>query len=409
MKILHTSDWHLGKKLEGFSRLEEQETALSEICEIADHENVDAVIVAGDLFDTFNPPSDAVEVFYRYLKKLANNGNRAVVAIAGNHDSPERIEAPDPLARECGIIFSGFPGNEIAPFRLETGLELSRSAPGFLEMSIPGTGCPLRIITVPYANEIRLRTYLGTEEPDAELRMLLEYQWAKTAETFCDSKGVNVLAAHLLFARDDQSIPEEPEEERRINYIGGAPAIFTGNLPSGIHYVASGHLHRFQLITSRPCPVVYSGSPLAYSFNEADQDKHVVIVEAEPGQMATYRKHLLKSGLRLIRKRFEDMDEAVEWLTQNQDVYLELTIVSDQYLSAIDRKRLQDAHPHIVTIIPESRNAIAGDDGNKGVAIDLTKKMEELFIDYFKYKKRQEPGENILDLFREITSGKEEE
>ncbi|HNS47673.1 MAG TPA: exonuclease subunit SbcD, partial [Bacteroidales bacterium] len=63
MKILHTSDWHLGKKLEGFSRLEEQETALSEICEIADHENVDAVIVAGDLFDTFNPPSDAVEVF----------------------------------------------------------------------------------------------------------------------------------------------------------------------------------------------------------------------------------------------------------------------------------------------------------------------------------------------------------
>lgn len=409
MKILHTSDWHLGKKLEGFSRLEEQEAALSEICEIADHENVDAVIVAGDLFDTFNPPSDAVEVFYRYLKKLANNGNRAVVAIAGNHDSPERIEAPDPLARECGIIFSGFPGNEIAPFRLETGLELSRSAPGFLEMSIPGTGYPLRIITVPYANEIRLRTYLGTEEPDAELRMLLEYQWAKTAETFCDSKGVNVLAAHLLFARDDQSIPEEPEEERRINYIGGAPAIFTGNLPSGIHYVASGHLHRFQLITSRPCPVVYSGSPLAYSFNEADQDKHVVIVEAEPEQMATYRKHLLKSGLRLIRKRFEDMDEAVEWLTQNQDVYLELTIVSDQYLSAIDRKRLQDAHPHIVTIIPESRNAIAGDDGNKGVAIDLTKKMEELFIDYFKYKKRQEPGENILDLFREITSGKEEE
>lgn len=409
MKILHTSDWHLGKKLEGFSRLEEQEAALREICEIADRESIDAVIVAGDLFDTFNPPSDAVEVFYRYLKKLANNGNRAVIAIAGNHDSPDRIEAPDPLARECGIVFSGFPGSEISPFRLETGLELSRSAPGLIEMSVPGTGCPLRIITVPYANEIRLRTYLGTDEPDTELRKLLENQWAETAETFCDSKGVNVLAAHLLFARDASSIPEEPEEERRINYIGGAPAIFPENLPAGIQYAASGHLHRYQLITSKPCPVIYSGSPLAYSFNETDQDKFVVVVEAEPGQKATYRNFPLKSGMRLIRNRFEDMDEAVEWLTENQDVYLELTIVSDQYLSAIDHKRLHDAHPYIVRIIPESRTAVAGDEGTAGVAIDLTKKMEDLFIDYFKHRKGQEPGENILNLFREITSGKEEE
>lgn len=409
MKILHTSDWHLGKKLEGFSRLEEQEAALSEICEIADHEKVDAVIVAGDLFDTFNPPSDAVEVFYKYLKKLANNGNRAVIAIAGNHDSPDRIEAPDPLARECGIIFAGFPGSEISPFRLETGLELVHSAPGFIELTIPGNDAPLRVIMVPYANEIRLRTFLGDEDPDAELRKQLEDQWAETAETFCDSKGVNVLAAHLLFAGDPGSIPEEPEEERRINYIGGAPAIFPENLPEGIQYVASGHLHRRQLISSKPCPVVYSGSPLAYSFNETDQDKFVVIVEAEPGQKATCRNILLKSGMRLFRKRFEDMDMAVEWLTAHQQGYLELTVVFDQYLSAVDRKRLLDAHPYIVTIIPESRSVVAGDAEIAGVAIDLTKRMEELFIDYFKYKKVQEPGENILNLFREITSGKEEE
>src|SRR5579872_1513255 len=108
MKILHTADWHLGKRLENFSRFEEQVEVLDEICQIADNESADVVIIAGDLFDTFNPTSEAVDLFYKTLKRLANDGKRAVVAIAGNHDSPERIEAPDPLARECGIVFAGF-------------------------------------------------------------------------------------------------------------------------------------------------------------------------------------------------------------------------------------------------------------------------------------------------------------
>ena len=131
MKILHTSDWHLGKHLENFSRLEEQEAVLKEICDIATLEDVQVVMIAGDLFDTFNPSTEVVELFYRYLKKLTNNGKRAVIAIAGNHDSPERIEAPDPLARECGILFVGFPHAEVTPFELETGLKIQQSAPGF--------------------------------------------------------------------------------------------------------------------------------------------------------------------------------------------------------------------------------------------------------------------------------------
>src|ERR1035437_2649810 len=116
MKILHTSDWHLGKRLEGFSRLNEQSAVLQEICDIADSEKAEAVIIAGDLFDTFNPSTEAVELFYHFTKKLTNNGTRPVIAIAGNHDSPERIEAPDPLAPECGILFSGFPHPVISSF-----------------------------------------------------------------------------------------------------------------------------------------------------------------------------------------------------------------------------------------------------------------------------------------------------
>jgi len=407
MKILHTSDWHLGKRLESFSRLKEQESVLKEICEIADQEQVNVVIVAGDLYDTFNPPSEAVELFYKYLKKLADNGNRAVIAIAGNHDSPDRIEAPDPLARECGIIFAGYPGSEITPFRLDSGLELIRSSAGFIELMVPGCNYPLRIIMMPYANELRLKTFLGIEETEEELRKLLQNRWAEISASYCDKKGVNVLAAHLLFARDAGSIPEEPEEERRINYIGGAPAIFPENLPDGIQYVASGHLHRTQMISKNPCPVVYSGGPIAYSFSEANQDKFVVIVDVEPGNIIITKDVSLKSGMRLIRKRFEDIGEAVEWLNANPEVYLELTIVSDTYLSAVDRRRLLDAHNYIVTIIPESKKADEEGEGTGTADIDLTKKMEDLFIDYFKYKKGQEPGERILNLFREIISEEE--
>ncbi len=406
MKLLHTSDWHLGKRLEGFSRLDEQEAVLREICEIAENEQINMVIVAGDLFDTYNPATEAVELFYRYLKRLSANGERAIIAIAGNHDSAERIEAPDPLARECGIIFSGSPGSTIIPFKLESGLEVTASAPGFAELKLSGVPFPVRILMTPYANELRLKTYLGVEETDAELRKLLGGHWSELAETFCDKKGVNLLAAHLLFARDPGSLPEEPEEERPINYIGGAPAIFPEHIPAKIQYVALGHLHRQQTVTTKPCPVVYSGSPIAYSFSEVNQDKFVTILELNPGKKAASREILLSSGKKLLRERFDDIDKAVEWLNDNPDVFVELTIVSDRYLASTDRKRLLDAHAGIVSIIPESRNL--GEEGTgETIGIDLSKGMEELFIDYFKYKKAQDPDERILNLFREVISEEE--
>jgi exonuclease SbcD len=406
MKILHTSDWHLGKKLEGFSRLDEQKEVLEEICQIADQEAIQAVIIAGDLFDNYNPPAEAVEIFYKYLKKLAGNGKRAVIAIAGNHDSPERIEAPDPLARECGIIFAGNPDATITPFRLETGLELVKSDKGFLEIALPGAAQPLRLLITPYANELRLKSYLGSEEAEGELRKLLEHHWHSLASAYCDDKGVNMLVAHLLFATDSESVPEEPEEERSINFIGGAQAIFTENLPEGVRYVALGHLHRRQVVSKIPCPVVYSGSPLAYSFSEANQDKFVMIIEAEPGEKVKTREVKLTSGKRLLRKRFESIDLAVAWLVENQGVYVELTIVSDQYLAAIDRKRLLDAHEGIVNIVPESRG-MGMEEKDGASSIDLSKGMEALFVDFYKHKKGQEPDSSILELFREVISTEE--
>jgi DNA repair protein SbcD/Mre11 len=406
IKILHTSDWHLGKKTDWFSRHREQVEVLDEICGIADSEGVHAVIVAGDLFDGFNPPAESVELFYKALKKLSDNGRRAVIAIAGNHDSPDRIEAPDPLARECGIIFAGYPATIVPEFRLDTGLEVARSREGFIEVKLPGTDLPLRIIQTPYANEYRLKTYLGEESDEKELRKLLEKRWDEIATGYCDDKGINLLVSHLFFMKEGGERPEEPEEEKPILHIGGAQAVWTSNLPANISYVALGHLHRQQVIDENPCPVIYSGSPLAYSFSEAGQKKYVIISEMEPGAKATYRKIELSRGKALKRLKFNNVQKAVEALKADPNCLVELTMVSDTYLTASERKQLTDAHPGIITIIPEVTNKEVQGENSRN--IDLGKNISELFKDYFKYRNGNEPGESIMELFREVLGTKRE-
>lgn len=405
MKILHTSDWHLGKRLEEFSRLDEQQAVLGEICRIADEEQVNAVIVAGDLFDTFNPAVEAIDLFYKTLKRLADNGRRAVICIAGNHDSPERIEAPDPLARECGIIFSGLPETVIKPFELESGLKVTASDKGFIELLLPRCDYPLRILLTPYASESRLKKYLGTEDREEEMRSLLKSLWKEQADKYCDDRGVNILLVHLFMIKQGDPVTEEPEEEKPILHPGGAEAIYTSCVPHNVRYAAIGHLHRKHVVNTSPCPVVYSGSPLSYSFSEADQDKFVVLIEAEPGTPVKTRDIKLKEGKRLLRKRFESIDEATGWLTENQDSLIEITIASETYLSAIDRKRLLEAHSGIL-IIPELKNTWEhpGDDALK---IDLTRGITDLFFDFFKKEKGQEPGDDIMNLFSEIISAED--
>jgi DNA repair protein SbcD/Mre11 len=401
MKLLHTSDWHLGKRLEDFSRIEEQQAVLQEICEIADREMVDAVLVAGDLFDTFNPPTEAVDLFYRTLKRLTNNGKRPVIAIAGNHDSPDRIVAPDPLARECGIIFAGYPNSVVPSFGLESGLKVIRSEEGFLELQLPGSHIPLRLLLTPYANEFRLKIYLGQENSEEELRTVLQEKWQELASKYCDENGVNVLIIHLFVMKKGGVMPEEPSEEKPILHVGGAQVIYSENIPVQIQYTALGHLHRMNRVDSVPCPVYYSGSPLSYSFAEANQKKYGLVIDVELGKVATVQEVELTKGKKLLRKRAEGMEDALNWLNENQDTLVELTMVTDTYLTAQERKQLSAVHQGIVAIIPEVKCATGLLSGKK--SIDLTKKMEELFTDYFRHKnKGQEPNEEIMMLFAEI-------
>ncbi len=401
MKILHTADWHLGKRLNDYPRIEEQRKVLAEICEIAEKEAVDAVIIAGDLYDTFNPGSEAAELFYKTLHRLADQGRRAVIAIAGNHDAPDRIDAPVPLANVCGIIMMGRPEKKIDTFQLNTGLRVLESAPGFAEIKLPNIPYPLRLLLTPYANEVTLRKFLGDEDKEGELRQLLAQGWQTLASKYCDDAGVNMLVAHLYFMEKDGEVPEEPDGEKPILHMGGAQAIYTENIPEQIQYVALGHLHRYQTVAKKPCPVVYSSSPLAYSFNEAEQQKYVLVIEAEPGKPVQTKPIPLQKGRKLVRKKFEDVESALQWLTENPETFVELTLVSDTYIESKTKKALYQAHNGIVSIIPEITGGLNQED-MAHQNTDLNKNIREIFKDYFYQRKGQLPSDALMTLFNEI-------
>jgi len=402
MKILHTADWHLGKKLERYSRLEEQILVMDEICQIAESENVDAVLIAGDIFDTFNPSTEALELFYKTVKRMSRNASVPVIAIAGNHDSPDRIEAPDPLAKENGIFLIGYPNTQLKEIELDSGLRISKSEIGFVEFELPNSDIPLRILSSPYANEQRLRTAFNIDKSEVELRILLKDKWKNIASKYCDNNGINILMSHHFFVKEGEKAVENSDDEKPILYVGGAHEIFTNSIPENIHYTALGHLHRFQKVEGGNAPVLYSGSPLAYSFAEASQEKYVAIVSFNEKGIAKVNKQILKHGKKLIRRKFDDIDDAVVWLNENQNDLIELTIIADEYLSSVDRQRLNQAHNGIISIVPEIKNI--GNNNNSESDIDLQQNMNQLFIQYFKSKFGQEPNDSIKSLFDEIQS-----
>lgn len=398
MKILHTADWHLGKRLDRFSRLEEQILVMEEIIEIADEEDIDLVLVAGDLFDNFNPGVEAVELFYKILKRLSQNGKRPVIAIAGNHDSPNLINAPDPLARECGIILIGHPKAEISPFQTEH-FSIINSKEGFIELKIKKTDFPIRILHTPYANELRLKEYFG-ENKEEEINKVLSQTWKELADLFCNDSGINLLTAHLYMNKRGAEVLEEPEGEKPIK-IGNADLIYSDIIPDQIQYTALGHLHSFQNIGTPEKPAVYSSSPLCYSFSEAGQTKYISIIEAEPGKPASYQKKALKNGRTLVRKTFTSVEDTVQWLKEHPNTFIELTLESETFLTADERRLIYQSHNGIVHLIPRIQNRELTEQQNH--EINLSQDIEVLFKEYFKSKNGgQEANEELMKLFNEI-------
>ncbi|MEG6617571.1 exonuclease SbcCD subunit D [Peptococcaceae bacterium 1198_IL3148] len=404
MRILHTSDWHLGRSLEGRNRLDEQQQFIAEIADIAHREKVDLILIAGDIFDTANPSAAAEQLFYQAIYDLAAGGSRGVVAIAGNHDSPERVRASDPLAEQLGITLLGLPKDQpfISSGSRERVKRLSVGS-GWLELAVPGCDHSAVVVTLPYPSEQRLKEILVDKLNEEEMQKSYSERvgaFFKDATQNYRRDTVNLCMSHLFVIGGSES-----ESERPIQ-LGGACTVEPVMLPATAQYTALGHLHRPQRVAKWE-HVRYSGSPLSYSFSEAGQTKAVYIVDCQPGQQARVQEIPLTSGCPLVKwKADQGLNQVLKWCEENRDpnAWIDLTIHVPKPLQAEEIKMLRELRPKLINIrpvLPEMARAM-----------DLTGReslpVDDLFRQFYQRQNQAEPKEELVQLFLELIQAERE-
>ncbi|MED1124329.1 exonuclease subunit SbcD [Bacillus atrophaeus] len=388
MRILHTADWHLGKTLEGRSRLNEQAEFLEELNRIVKEEKIDAVVMAGDAFDTVNPPALAEQLFYESLSALSDRGKRPVVVIAGNHDNPDRLSAASPLTTEHGIHLIGYPKTE--PVHIE----------------VPSADELLAVAALAYPSEARLNEVLSDT---FEEKLLRDHYDIKIRQAFehmsrqCQKGAVKIAASHLYVAGGNQTDSERPIE------VGGAYTVAAESLPADAAYVALGHLHRPQTIKRAKTLARYSGSPLAYSFSEAGYAKSVTVVEAGPAGKASWKEIFLSSGKPLVRwKAANGLSEVYSWLEEGRDTnaWIDLEIRVTDQLSLEEIHRLRKSHPGFIHIRPifEEKDMAA-----EPIEIEHASIEDRFKKFYEKQTGGAVPDEEMVKLFLELASGADDE
>jgi len=324
MRLLHTSDWHVGRKIRGRSRADEHRAVLSEIVDIARDRLVDITLVAGDLFDISSPSPEDESIVYRALLDLAEIG--PVLVVGGNHDSAARLEAVKPLLDLGRITVVARP---------------SRPADGGVAV-IESLG--LKVACLPFVSQrgIVKAAEIMDLDPDQHAQSY-EERLRRIIAGLTDDMGtdtVNVLSAHLTVYGATSG-----GGEREAHIFGYAipPQAFPGSLS----YVALGHLHRQQRI-SYSAPVWYSGSPLQLDFGEVGDEKGVLVVEAEPGKPASVDAVVVESGTKLVQIR-GSLEQVVARASEVEGSYVKVLL--DEQARAGLNEEVREAIPGAVDVI----------------------------------------------------------
>lgn len=319
MKFLHLADLHLGKRVNGFSMLEDQAHILRQILAILDDEQPDGVLIAGDVYDKSVPSVEAVGLLDGFLTELRARGV-PVLLISGNHDSPERLAFGGRVMDSCGIHISPVYDGALAPVTLHDEFG------------------PVHVWLLPFVKPAHVRCWF----PDADIESYTDAVAEAVAHMDIDTAARNVLVTHQFVTGGTRSGSEELS-------VGG-----TDNVDSGVFapfdYVALGHLHGAQHIGRET--IRYAGSPLKYSFSEARQHKSVTVVTlGEKGdvQVRTVALTPLRE-LREIRGSYDELTARsfYEHTTYRSD-YLHLILTDEQ--DVFDAmSRLRTIYPYLMTL-----------------------------------------------------------
>lgn len=358
-------------------RLPEQTEALDEIANICDREDVSLVLIAGDVFDSYLPSAEAEDVFFRAVKKLAGE-RRAVVIVSGNHDDGVRLSASAPLAEEQGIYIFG---NKPRIPRVGGTRPVRAVEAGERYLIVQdGHGERVYINALPYPNEARFRED-KTDEPFAEKIQ----RWIRCGEEGYRGDIPHILLTHLFVAGGKTS-----ESERDID-LGGARAVPLYALPQE-GYIALGHLHKKQRIGAAR----YSGSILQYSFDEANTQKSVVLLETA-GKDFNVREIPLLSGKRLIRLESADVDNAIALLSGYTNCFIELTLHLSQPLTSNQTQSLREANEGLVSL------NVRVNSGETPLFVSRSSLgADELFTEYYRLQYGEEPKEELKTAFLQL-------
>ncbi len=296
MKILHTADWHLGKLLNDQSRDDEHALFLDWLLDVVKQEEIDAIIVAGDIFDTANPPQSALQRYYDFVSRLFAQGECELIIIGGNHDSAAQLEAPRQVLNSLKTHVVGF----------------LPEAPEDRVLYLPEEKNPeVAIALIPFLRDRDLRVGRAGETADeirAQLAEGISARYAETAEVI-KSAGIScpvIATGHLTVVGSETS-----DSERDI-HIGGLGSVTPNHFPETFDYVALGHLHRPQA-ADKASRVRYSGSPIALSFSESNDKKEVRILTLD-------ENGIRQAGLAIpvfrqlaqIRTKSSDLEKSLE-------------------------------------------------------------------------------------------------
>ncbi len=372
MKLLHTSDWHVGRKIRGRSRSDEQRAVLGEIVTIAGEESVDITVVSGDLFDVSSPSPEDEKLVYRALVDLATISPVAV--IAGNHDGANRLEAVTPLLELGRVVVAS------SVLRPEEGGVVRFDDIGLKLALLPFVS---QRSIVKVAQIMNLDPDQHHQDYEARIRQVIA---ALTSEMSTDT--VNVLAGHMTVYGATAGGGE------RESHIFGY-AIPAQAFPGHLSYVALGHLHRQQNIPAAS-QVWYSGSLLQLDFGERADSKGVLIVEAEPARPAAVRPVPLSSGVPLIQLE-GTLEQVLSRADELEGAYVR--VVLDEVGRSGLNEEVREAIPGAVDVLVR-----ASVDHRARKTIERAGRTpSELFAEYLGVVGAEDPA--VLALFDEIEAG----
>ncbi len=390
MKILHTADWHLGAKTDRRNRIEEQARVMNEIAMVADSNDVDIVIISGDIFDNAVPTSEAEELFFDTLEKLSANNDRVVIALAGNHDDPKRLIAGRHFAKKHNVVLAG-----------DFNIVIEKPKDKRLNIEEVGEGCITITKTendhlektvvgiLPYPVDYRLKYKTEAEDYSGKVR-----EWAKLVSKGFKKNAFNILATHLTLVGSEA----EQDNDFRTVKISEPGVVKKSDLPRADYY-ALGHIHSNQEISNE---IWYSGAPLRYSYIQ--KTTSVNLVTSEKGALKSVERVDLQCPVKMQKVTAFGIDDVASKLDyfSSEDI-VELTIVQDGPLSSEQIKGIKEQFPCVLQVKLKLTN-IATDDE---VYISNRDKLspKDLFVNFYKAKKGAEPQNELTELFVEMMEG----